>query len=149
MLCLHPQKQAHAALPFPARRITSSRMNALLLIAAGGAAGSVARYSLATWLSSIMSASVFPWGIFLVNVSGCFAFGLIKGLCHGCSETWSLTLLTGVLGGYTTFSTFGWDTFAFIQRGQPGIAAANAIASVTAGVLAVWLGVVLSGRAPQ
>ena len=124
-------------------------MNTLLLVAAGGAAGSIVRYTLSSWIKSLMPSSGFPWGIFIVNVSGCLLFGLLQGWCQSRGDAWKMLLLTGVLGGYTTFSTFGWDTFALFQRGQPGLAAANAMASVVFGVLAVWLGMVLGGRAPQ
>ncbi len=125
-------------------------MNTLLFVAAGGAAGSGARYILSSWIKNQLPSSGFPWGIFFVNVSGCLLFGLLHSWCCARGgEAWKLLVLTGVLGGYTTFSTFGWDTFSLIQKGQPGLAAVNAIASVTAGVLAVWLGVALAGRTPQ
>ena len=122
-------------------------MNSLLLIAAGGAAGSVARHTLSSWIKTQMTSGALPWGILVVNVSGCLLFGLLHGFCHARGEEWKLALLTGLLGGYTTFSTFGWDTLDLIRKGQPGMAAAYAISSVVVGVLAVWLGVVLSGRA--
>jgi fluoride exporter len=122
------------------------RMNHLLLIAAGGATGSVMRYLLSTWIRTWNPGAVFPWGIFIVNVSGCFLFGLLHGWCQSRGEAWRLMLLTGVLGGYTTFSTFGWDTMDLMQRGQTSAALLNAFASPFAGVLAVWCGMALSGR---
>ena len=120
------------------------RMNSILLIAAGGGIGAVVRW----WLASVVASprGAFPLGIFIVNVSGCFLFGLLHGLCHARGSEWKLALLTGLLGGYTTFSTFGWDTFDLIRQDRVALAALNAALSVVAGVLAVWAGVVLSGR---
>lgn len=119
-------------------------MKQILLIACGGGLGSVLRWWLAGMVKS--AAGAFPLGIFIVNVSGCFLFGLLYGFCQARGDEWRLALLTGVLGGYTTFSTFGWDTFVLVRGGHPWMALVNALGSVVAGVLAVWAGVVLSGR---
>jgi fluoride exporter len=127
-------------------RTLTAMTTQLLLIAGGGASGAVLRYLITLWMKPSPS---FPWAIFVVNVSGCLLFGLLHGWCQSRGELWRLALLTGVLGGYTTFSTFGWDTMMLLQRGQVLSAALNVIASVTAGVFAVWLGMWLSGRAPQ
>lgn len=119
-------------------------MKQILLIAAGGGLGAVARW----WLAGCFTGprGTFPVGIFIVNVSGCFLFGLLHGMCQARGSDWSPALLTGLLGGYTTFSTFGWDSFELIRQDRVGLAAANAILSVVAGVVAVWAGVALSGR---
>ena len=119
-------------------------MKQILLIACGGGLGAVLRW----WIATLVKRpdGEFPLGIFLVNVSGCFLFGLLYGLCDSRGEAWKLALLTGVLGGFTTFSTFGWDTYQLVRGGQVWMAALNAAGSVLAGVLAVWAGVVLSGR---
>ena len=119
-------------------------MKQILLIACGGGLGAVLRW----WLAGLVKAPVngFPLGIFLVNVSGCFLFGLLHGFCQSRGEEWRLALLTGVLGGFTTFSTFGWDSYQLLRNGQLWIAAVNALGSVLAGVLAVWAGVVLAGK---
>lgn len=119
-------------------------MKQILLIAAGGGLGAAARW----WLAGCFTGArgTFPLGIFIVNVSGCFLFGLLHGMCQARGAEWSLALLTGLLGGYTTFSTFGWDTFDLIRQDRVGLAAANAVLSVVAGVVAVWAGVALSGR---
>jgi fluoride exporter len=137
----------YRALPFPRRLLHSIVMNNLLLIAAGGATGSIARHLLSTWIKSWSPGTVFPWGIFIVNVSGCFLFGMLHGWCQQRGDAWRLMVLTGLLGGYTTFSTFGWDTADLLQRGHTGTALLNALASVAAGVLAVWCGMALSARA--
>ncbi len=119
-------------------------MKQLLLVAAGGGLGAVLRWLLAAVVKP--PASGFPLWIFVVNVSGCLLFGLLNGLCQSRGEEWRLALLTGLLGGYTTFSTFGWDTFQLLRSGQHWMAILNAVGSVIAGVLAVWAGVALSGR---
>jgi CrcB protein len=119
-------------------------MKNILLIAAGGGFGAVMRWLLAGLVKP--PASGFPLWIFVVNVSGCFLFGLLNGFCHARGEEWRLAILTGVLGGYTTFSTFGWDTFQLARTGQVWVALLNAVGSVVAGVLAVWAGVALAGR---
>lgn len=119
-------------------------MKQMLLVAVGGGFGAVVRWLLANVVKS--PANGFPLGIFLVNVSGCFLFGLLYGLCQSRGEDWRLTILTGVLGGYTTFSTFGWDTYGLLRDGKAGVAVLNAAGSVVAGVLAVWAGVLLSGK---
>jgi len=116
----------------------------LLLVAAGGGLGAVLRWLLAAVVKPPVSG--FPLGIFVVNVSGCFLFGLLNGFCQSRGEEWRLAVLTGLLGGYTTFSTFGWDTWQLLRSGQGWMAALNAAGSVVAGVLAVWAGILVSGR---
>lgn len=115
-----------------------------LLVAAGGASGTLLRWAATITARHIGLAA--PGMIFLINVSGCFAFGLLHGFCLARHEAWRLALLTGLLGGYTTFSTFGWDTFQLIQSGRPLAAFANAAASITAGPAAAWLGWLLASR---
>ena len=120
----------------------------ILLIALGGGLGAVLRWLLAGLIKPPATGPFagFPVWIFIVNVTGCFLFGLLNGFCTARGEEWRLAILTGILGGYTTFSTFGWDTYRLLRDGQPGLAVLNAVGSVVAGVLAVWAGVVLSGR---
>lgn len=115
-----------------------------LLVAAGGASGTLLRWAATIAARHIGLAA--PGMIFVINVSGCFAFGLCHGFCLARHEAWRLALLTGLLGGYTTFSTFGWDTFQLIQSGRSLAAFANAAASITAGPAAAWLGWLLASR---
>src|SRR5436190_760201 len=122
------------------RPLHSLPMIQVLLIAAGGGFGAVMRW----WIAGLLSggsgnASVLS--IFIVNVSGCLLIGLLQGFCYDRGEAWRQAIITGVLGGYTTFSTFGWQIFAMLRAGQAGLAVANAVCSVLAGVLAVWAGI--------
>jgi CrcB protein len=109
------------------------------LVAAGGASGALLRWT-ATLAARHIGLTA-PGMIFLVNVSGCFAFGLLHGFCLSRHESWRL-------GGYTTFSSFGWDTFQLLQSGRPLAALANAAGSITAGTAAAWLGWLLASRQP-
>lgn len=116
-------------------------------IALGGAVGTLARYAIATSFAG-PAAARFPWSTFAINVIGCFAIGAVSG-------TWArspafppalgLALMTGLLGGFTTFSAFGLETLVLLRRGDLLLALAYAAGSVVAGVLAVWIGLRASG----
>ena len=86
----------------------------------------------------------FPLGIFLVNVVGCFAIGLIAGLIATTrlqiGEAGRTFLVVGILGGFTTFSSFGLDTFTLARSGQIGPALFNAFGQMAFGLAAVWAG---------
>lgn len=114
-----------------------------LLVGLGGCAGAIARYALGTWIDGL-ARRPFPLGTFVVNVSGCFLIGLVLSLTT--STNLRLLLATGVLGGFTTFSTFEYDTLALGERGAFGMAALNVVASVLVGLAAVKLGIVLAKR---
>ena len=123
-------------------------MPKILAVMLGAALGGAARYTIATFITERM-ASRFPWGTFFVNVTGCFLIGLITTIVVyrvPTSITWSLFLITGLLGGYTTFSAFGWETLQLSRQGEHLLALANIIASAVAGYAAVWLGVLLARR---
>lgn len=117
-------------------------MNHYLAVAIGGCLGSVARY----WLSGVahrLTGSGFPYGTLAVNVLGCFLLGGIMGLVEyrqlfGPSLRVFLTI--GVLGGFTTFSTFGFETFALLRAHQHWAAFGNVAANVILGMLAVFAG---------
>jgi fluoride exporter len=119
-----------------------------LWVALGGAIGSAGRF----WLSGLMArlwGETFPWGTLLVNVSGCFLIGFIATLTAPDGR-WlvptglRLFFLTGVLGGYTTFSAFSLHTLALLQGGEWWRALANAVGSVLGCLVAVWFGHVLA-----
>jgi len=116
-----------------------------LLVALGGAIGASARHLVVTLTRS--TATAFPWGTFIVNVAGCFAFGLIAGLGMGripLGQASRLFLLTGVLGGFTTYSSFAFDTLDLARAGQPALAVLNVAAQIIIGVAATWTGFVLA-----
>ncbi|MBV9063437.1 MAG: fluoride efflux transporter CrcB [Alphaproteobacteria bacterium] len=113
----------------------------LIAVALGGAAGSLARYAVA---SSIQQPSMeFPWGIFVVNVSGGFLMGIIvelSALKLSISPEMRAFLTVGVLGGYTTFSTFSLDSALLIERGAYASAAAYVVGSAVLSILALFAG---------
>lgn len=116
-----------------------------LLVALGGAIGASARHLVVTLTRS--TATAFPWGTFIVNVAGCFAFGLIAGLGMGripLGQASRLFLLTGVLGGFTTYSSFAFDTLDLARAGQPALAVLNVAAQIIIGVAATWTGFLLA-----
>jgi CrcB protein len=112
-------------------------------IAVAGAFGALARYGLEGVVSR--RAGVFPWGTFVVNVSGALVLGFLFTLM---TERLSVapwvrsTIAIGFLGAYTTFSTLSYETFRLAEDNAYGLAAANAFGSLAAGLLAVYVGVV-------
>jgi len=119
-----------------------------LAIAVGGSLGALARYAVMEYFDRRI-VSVFPWDTFLVNMTGCFIAGLVVATLVNGHETpaWlRLGLVVGFLGAYTTFSTFGQDLYDLTVGREYVEAVANAVASVTLGLLAVLLGT-LAGRA--
>ncbi|HEX9038332.1 MAG TPA: fluoride efflux transporter CrcB [Ktedonobacterales bacterium] len=111
----------------------------------GGALGAIARYALGTWITQTLGPD-FPWGTFIVNASGAFLIGVVLGLSEGgtLSADARLFLAVGVLGGYTTFSTFTYETLGLIRDGNIGAALLNALGQLILGLVAVYLGLVLS-----
>ena len=112
----------------------------LLLVALGGAAGSVLRYLLSGLNTS------FPWGTFTVNVLGSLLIGLLVGFVSKgvLSPEMKLLLVTGFCGGFTTFSTFANESFCMMKAGDVLLTALYVGASVIIGILAVWGGMTLS-----
>ncbi|MFN3592189.1 MAG: fluoride efflux transporter FluC [Thermaurantiacus sp.] len=113
-----------------------------LLVAAGGAIGSVARYG--AW--RLAGAAAWPWSTFVVNVSGGLLMGLLTGwlLARGGPEELRLFLGVGILGGFTTFSAYSLDLVAMVERGDWGGALLYGLASMLVAALALavglWLG---------
>jgi CrcB protein len=118
-------------------------VKALLLVALGGAVGSVARYKLSGLVLHHTIDWRFPAGTFAVNVLGCLLAGILAGLAerhHLFTADVRLLLFTGLLGGFTTFSAFGLETMHLLKRGDFMVAGANVVLSVAAGLAALWLG---------
>ena len=117
-------------------------MPVVIGLAAAGALGALARYGLDGLIER--RGGLFPWGIFVVNVSGAFAIGFLATWMEPRFEdvTWLRTaVLTGFLGAYTTFSTLSLDTYRLLDAGHVGTAIANSVGSLAAGLAAVWAGI--------
>ena len=110
-------------------------------VAAGGAAGALARFAVSGWTTT-WAAAPFPWGTFAVNALGSLALGVLTGalLRRDAPPALRGFLLTGLCGGFTTFSTFDYEVLAMLQRGTYGTAAAYALGSVAVCVAGVWVG---------
>jgi CrcB protein len=122
----------------------------LLLIAVGGAFGSLLRYfvqgwaqrSTGDWAERIVGAN-FPVGTLVVNATACLAIGLVSGYFAGpqlIREEYRLGLTVGILGGYSTFSTFGIESFNLANAGDFSLALLNMVLSCAIGFTAVWIG---------
>ena len=109
-----------------------------------GACGALLRYEVELRVRRRLGPT-FPYGTLLINVSGSFALGLLVGLAehHGVRAAAVTVLGTGLLGAYTTFSTFAFDSVGLVERGRVGTAAANIGASVVLGLGAAALGLVV------
>lgn len=127
----------------PARR-RRSRARTLVAIAAGGALGAPARQVVEVWLPS--PASGFPWATLLINVTGAFLLGLLLILLSErlpSSRYARPFLATGLIGAFTTFSTFAVETDTLVRLEHPATAAAYVGATLAAGLTACWFGVFL------
>jgi fluoride exporter len=116
-----------------------------LWIGAGGFFGSAARYLLAAWVYSRWG-TAFPWGTLVVNVVGSFLLGVLMSVflrAQGgmLTATYQLALVVGLLGGFTTFSTFAYETLSLAQGGSWPRALANILVSVGLALLAAWGGI--------
>jgi CrcB protein len=114
----------------------------LLLIAIGGALGSTARY-LFSLLIQRASGTLFPIGTFAVNCVGCLVFGAIAGAAEQrvqVAPQLRLFLLVGILGGFTTFSSYAFESFVLVRDGQFAAASVNIVGQVIAGLGGMWIG---------
>ena len=113
-------------------------------VALGGAAGSTARFAIAQWTGERWGWT-FPWGTFAVNVTGSLAIGLVMTLllARGADPAYRLLLVTGFLGGYTTFSAFSFEALTLFEARRWDAAAFYVIGSAVLGLLATGLGLVL------
>ncbi|WP_429816729.1 fluoride efflux transporter CrcB [Ensifer sp. B1-9] len=120
-------------------------MTHLFLVGAGGAIGSILRYIAGLWAIHRFGPS-FPWGTLGVNITGSFLIGLLAEMImrkFGASPEMRVFLITGVLGGYTTFSAFSLDAITLAERGDVMLSIVYIIASVALSILAVFCGLAL------
>ncbi len=122
-------------------------MTQALLAGLGGFLGSMLRFGLATAIARLRPGGAFPLETLVVNVSGCLAIGFLAGIFEvrgALTPAARAFLFAGLLGGYTTFSAFGAETFHLLRSAGAPLAALNVVAQVTLGLGAVWAGNVLS-----
>jgi fluoride exporter len=122
----------------------------ILLIALGAAIGANLRYALSLWAARQWGAA-FPYGTLLINVLGSFAIGVVLTLAatrSAISVPWRLLLVTGLLGGFTTFSTFSYETYQLLIEDSLLLASLNILGSVGISLAGVVLGAVLARLLP-
>jgi fluoride exporter len=121
-------------------------LTATAIVAIGGGIGAMLRYHAGRAVTTVAGPNmVFPWGTFLINVSGSLLMGILAGWLarEGGSESLRLLLGVGVLGGFTTFSAFSLETALLMQRGLYGMAGAYVLGSILAGIAGLFLGLSL------
>ena len=120
-------------------------MTTILLLALGGAIGTVARFVIAEWFASMKWSDGFPWHTLAINAAGSFVLGM---LAVACKDRPHLYLLfgTGFCGGFTTFSTFGVEVVNLLGEDRVGTAMGYAVGSVVVGVFGAWVGMKLMGK---
>ncbi len=117
-------------------------MTLALLVGAGGFLGSVARYLLSGWVQRVTQDSWFPYGTMSVNLLGCLIIGVLAGLAEsrGILTPYSRAfLLVGMLGGFTTFSSFSYETASLFSSGRTLAAIANVALQVILGIAITWM----------
>jgi CrcB protein len=121
-------------------------LRSALLVGIGGFVGSACRYLLGGWVHGVVPFASFPYGTLLVNVSGCFLIGVLGGLTdsrQALGPDGRLFVLLGLLGGFTTFSSFAYETLALARDADYLRAAANVAAQLLLGLGAAWVGLSL------
>jgi CrcB protein len=114
----------------------------MVAVAVGAAVGANLRYLISLWAAQRLGVA-FPYGTLIINVAGCLAIGVLLTIAFyrlTLSEPIRLLLVTGLLGGFTTFSSFGWETYALIVEGNWRAASLYIVGSVVLGLLSVFLG---------
>lgn len=114
----------------------------LVMVGLGGAAGSILRYLMSAWVMARLAQPQFPAGTFAVNLTGCLVIGLLAGLWinHPVAPQWKLLLITGLLGGFTTFSAFSLEMLLLAQQHHWSMVLLYAAGSVVFGLAMAWGG---------
>lgn len=118
-------------------------MNLLLFTGLGGFVGAVGRHGLSGLTQRLAGSPFFPVGTLVVNVLGCLFIGALAGVAESrgaFTPERQAFLLTGVLGGFTTFSAFGYESVQLLRSGQSALAGLNVLLQLAAGLVAVWGG---------
>lgn len=122
-------------------------MQNALLAGLGGFIGTLLRYLLNSGIYRFFDYPIFPYGVLIINLIGCFVIGLLSGLAE-TREIFTpevrIFIFIGILGGFTTFSSFGYDTFNLLRDGQMLFATINVLVQVVGGLFLVWGGYLLS-----
>jgi len=119
------------------------QLSTLLWVGLGGFVGSVCRFLLGGAVHHMLNSSTFPYGTMVVNLVGCFAIGVGGGLVELrqlFAPEVRMFLLVGLLGGFTTFSTFGYESVSLAREGELFASLANITIQVVAGMVLVWFG---------
>ena len=122
----------------------------ILLVGVGGFFGAVMRYVVTNWVQDFFHVLSLPYGTLTVNLLGCLIIGLLGGLSESrnlLNQEARALLFIGVLGGFTTFSTFGYETVQLLRDGQSLAAFSNIGLQVCMGLVAVWIGYSISQTA--
>ncbi|HLF03276.1 MAG TPA: fluoride efflux transporter CrcB [Anaerolineales bacterium] len=123
-------------------------MGKILLIGAGGFIGALLRYYVSGWAHQLAKDVGFPWGTLVVNLTGCLVIGVLSYLADvrgAFTPDTRAFVFIGIMGAYTTFSTFGNETMALLRDGETAPALANVGAHMALGLGAVWAGRALAG----
>jgi CrcB protein len=141
-LARHFARQRH----YGGKNLKAALINAAI-VGSGGFIGAIARYSLSGLVHRQVPFATFPYGTMVVNLIGCSLIGVAVGLAESrqlFGPEFRMFALIGILGGFTTFSTFGYETFAMIRDAEYFRAAANVGGQVILGLALVWLGYTLT-----
>ena len=126
-----------------------SSIQEVLLVGTGGFVGASLRFLISGLVQRLDPLGTFPYGTLSVNVLGCLVIGVLGGLADArgvLGPTARLVVVLGVLGGFTTFSTFAYETLALLRDGENLHAAVNVLASVAVSIVAVWIGYAVGNR---
>lgn len=118
----------------------------ILIVGLGGGIGSIGRYLCQKWFTAYYASS-FPWGTFTVNIIGCLAIGIFWGLSFksfDSNESWKLFLMTGLCGGFTTFSAFTLEGVGLLREQKLALFFSYVAISVVLGLLATYIGIRLT-----
>jgi CrcB protein len=119
-------------------------LKAFTLVGIGGAIGSIGRYLASQYIQSRFVSSGFPYGTFIVNITGCFLIGLIFAIAGKTDiQEWRLFLITGVCGGYTTFSAFSYESLNLLRSGNIMHFCTYVAGSVILGLIATFIPIIV------